>query len=118
MTTPPDDWLPFMRAIDARHGDLLPVSVFADYLDERGHGELADGLKWCVREGRVPDPLYGGPWDWWYSGDSKSDPSIVPMQLGALYSLGRYPSVSAAYLDLARAWSEAGREKEAQCTFH
>lgn len=43
----------FWDAIDASPGDLLPLSVFCDWLDER-EDQRAVPLRWCVKERRTP----------------------------------------------------------------
>ncbi len=58
----------FWEAIDLHPGDLLPVSVFADWLGERCDPR-EEPLRWCVAEGKVP--RYAGAGFVWDPDDSR-----------------------------------------------
>jgi hypothetical protein len=53
--------------ISVRRGDLLPLGVFADFLDDHCDPRAAP-LRWCFNEGRVPlsypSPGRGVLWGW------------------------------------------------------
>lgn len=105
----------FWRAIDAAPGDLRPVGVFADWLDECGD-ERAACLRWCFETGHKPCPSFSAvghmpTWDWWHIPRSDGPEYLPPELFGTLAegcdifaSCREYRSASHAYRDLCESW--------------
>lgn len=112
-----DDLKPFWRAIDAAPGDLLPIGIFADWLEERGH-KYAGAMRWAYSRAKVPhrdeQRKWGHSFRWvWVFGISQ--PYGLPEQLGhtARKRPGRcayYKTISMAYIHgICRPWRWAGK---------
>lgn len=97
-----------LSAIDADPACHETLLVLADWLVEREEYEIAKGLRWIVRRGRVPRLVFRC----WYTSDVPMSvfKSLRPPEVQVYREAWcDYPTPSAAYLDAAQAAASALR---------
>lgn len=61
---------PFIDLINASPEDDFPKLMYADWLEEGGECELAEGWRVLVQEGERPE-FYQDDWNWWQPSENE-----------------------------------------------
>lgn len=91
---------PFWQAIEAAPlGDMMPMAIFADYLNEIGH-PWAKAANWVRDEGKHPSHIYY-TYHWWSAENGMRIKNCrVPFHITELKHCGAYSTLREAYEDL------------------